>query len=143
MIRPSPSNLLASTIAAAVLLGAAPALAADYCLVLDGTTTYVGKNFKLPKKGKCVVWSGFCSSCGTPNQQSGTACTASDGSTMKLQILTSFNTSSGLVFIEYFSLALPAQTGTGRQLALQSPDSVGAGPWTVTGANCPNTVPIP
>src|SRR5262245_10143981 len=96
----------------AVLLSASAGSARDFCISYGGgACSYNGKNFVLPGPGKCRPWLGF----GTPacfgahNAQTGTACTASDGSHVELTI-TSMATGGVLTFTSV-DLPLPSLTG--------------------------------
>ena len=100
-------------LAAAILLcNFADGSAADFCINYNGGgCNYVGKNFKGPRPGKCRAWLGV----GTPicfgahNAQTGTACTASDGSNVHFTI-TATGVGGGPL-ITSIDLPLPALTG--------------------------------
>jgi hypothetical protein len=123
-----------------MLLVASPALAADYCLsLLDGGNLYVGKKFKLPKKGKCASWSGFCTSLCAANVQTGTACTSADGTQTSFQITTAYLGSANR---ESASIALEVETQAGTADVLSyNPTSSSSFDSSVTGARC--NVPVP
>jgi hypothetical protein len=140
MKRSLPTRVRAACLAASVLLAAAPALSADYCLTLVGLgNVYVGKKFKLPKKGKCADWSGFCMTLCSANVQSGTACTSSDGLQTHFQITTAY---LGSPSRESASIDLQVQTQTGSADVLAHGTGASASyDSEVTGAKC--SVPVP
>jgi hypothetical protein len=116
----------------------------DYCIhgVSSIDVTYVGKQFKIPAAGKCETWSGFCrSGCSPDNVQTGTACTASDGSHVSFVITTAYLASNRQW--DWIRLDLPAQTGSGNTNNLQ----VGIGDtisYSASAGTCsPATVPVP
>jgi hypothetical protein len=133
-------GLRTACLVAAMLLAAAPALARDYCLSLfNGGNVYVGKKFKLPKKGKCVPWSGFCSNLCAANVQTGTACTSADGTQTAFQITTAYlgspNRESTSIRLDKATQAGDADVlfyGTGASSTFDS---------AVTGTKC--KVPVP
>ena len=134
---------------AVMLIGAPKAQAADYCIhgvdvlaPLGINVTYVGKGFKLPKADQCQDWSGFCSfGCSPDNVQTGTACTASDGSHVSFVITTAYLASNRQW--DWIRLDLPAETGSGNTNHL----SGGIGDthfYSASGGTCsPKTVPVP
>jgi hypothetical protein len=99
-----------ATLLATLLPAAAWAGAGDFCIHPSiGGATFVGKKFKPPRPGQCRAWNGFLLLSVTPVAVStGTACTASDGSALRLQ-LTSARAASA--FVDYIVLPLPAATG--------------------------------
>jgi hypothetical protein len=140
MKRSLPTGVRATCLAVSMLLAAPPALAADYCLsLLGGGNVYVGKKFKLPKKGKCADWSGFCMSLCSANVQTGTACTSADGMQTHFQITTAYlgSPSRESASIE---LQVPTQTGSGDVLTYGTGESASFDS-AVTGAKC--NVPVP
>jgi len=140
MRRSVPIRVQATLLASWMLLVVAPALAADYCLsLLGGGNVYVGKKFKLPKKGKCAVWSGFCSNLCSANVQTGTACTSADGTQAYFQITTAYIGSSGR---ESASIDLQLETQSGDASVLTYTTGGNASfESAVTGAKC--NVPVP
>ena len=140
MKRSRPTRVRVACLAACTLLAAAPASAADYCLTLSGTNNvYVGKKFKLPKKGKCADWRGFCMTLCSANVQSGTACTSADGLQTYFQITTAYLGSS---IRENASIDLQVQTQTGSADVLSHGTS-GSSSFDseVIGAKCDEPVP--
>jgi hypothetical protein len=136
---------LATTFAtAAALATAIPALshAGDFCIT-TGPNTWVGKNFKIPGKGKCHPWAGF-ETAEYDGVTTGTACTASDGSHVRFT-LTTVRIGYPVVFIDAIELPLPNLfPGTYRD---NSPD-IGLGTnhvvGTVGGGPCnPSDMPVP
>ena len=64
------------------LAGAGAAHAGDFCLdysAQSGTTTIVGKGFKMPKAGKCKELVGFSTVGAATRTVAGPVCTSSDG----------------------------------------------------------------
>jgi hypothetical protein len=99
----------------------------------------VGKKFKLPKKGKCADWSGFCMSLCSANVQTGTACTSADGTQTHFQITTAY---LGSAARESASIELQVQTQTGNADVLAySTGASSSFDSAVTGAKC--NVPVP
>ena len=140
MKRAFPVRVRLAWLAASMLGVAAPAFAADYCLsLLDGGNVYVGKSFKLPKKGKCRDWSGFCSNLCSTNVQTGTVCTSADGTQTRFQITTAYLGSSNR---ESASIELATETQSGSADVL-SYTSTSSSSFTsaVTGAKCNVAVP--
>ena len=118
--------------------------AKDYCIHGVGAidVIYVGKQFKIPAAGKCETWSGFCSSgCSPDNVQTGTACTASDGSHVSFIINTAYLASNRQW--DWIRLSLPSQTGSGNENNLQE-GIEDTQPYTATGETCsPAIVEVP
>ena len=136
-IRVSSLALAAGIVCWSATIGSAR----DFCINYNGgVCNYVGKSFKVPDKGKCRPWSGF----GTPacfgahNAQTGTACTASDGTHVNFTI-TSLATTGVLEFTSA-DLPLPALTGGSGVVCNLS----GCFPLSVDSVPCaPSKVPIP
>lgn len=114
--------------------------AEDYCITQSGAVnaTYVGKQFKLPAAGKCEAWYGFCHGCSPDNVQTGTACTASDGSHVSFVITTAYLLTNRQ--FDWIRLNLPAQTGSGNLNYLLVPDIVS---YSASGGTCSSTIPVP
>jgi hypothetical protein len=140
MKRSRPTRARAVCLAAGTLLAAAPGVAADYCLTLTGTNNvYVAKKFKLPKRGKCADWRGFCMTLCSANVQSGTACTSADGSHTYFQITTAY---LGSPSRESASIDIQVQTQTGSADVLAHGTGASSSfDSEVTGAKC--SVPVP
>jgi hypothetical protein len=140
MTRLLPIRARVAPLAIGVALAAAPAAAADYCLsLLDGGNVYVGKKFKLPRKGRCAPWSGFCSNLCAASVQTGTACTSADGLQTRFQITTAYLGSPNR---ESASIELQVQTETGSAEVLAYGTGGGSSfESDVTGAKC--KVPVP
>ena len=91
-----------------LLLGAAHA--ADFCVTVSPTdsTKYVGKGFKVPRPGKCKAWNGvYLPSFAAVSVSTGTGCTSSDGTTLRINLVTSRET---VAFNDYIVLPLPELT---------------------------------
>jgi hypothetical protein len=85
------------------------ASASDFCIT-NGDTV-VGKNFRIPSKGKCKPWLGYTvNDEGGPNSGTGTACTASDGSHVTIEITTMYPASGDTIFA---TIMLPLPLGSG------------------------------
>src|SRR5215471_10026666 len=103
---------LRTQIAVAAVLGllASTARAADFCITVTptDTTKYVGKNFSVPGAGKCKTWNGvYLPSFAAVSVSTGTACTSSDGTTLRINLVTSRDT---IAFNNYIVLPLPGLT---------------------------------
>src|SRR5262249_2122228 len=75
--------ILVLLVGGVVRLVTAPAWGGDFCIQLSSSliAKFVGKNFKVPGKGKCKPWAGFCATgCSPGTVQTGIACTGADGS---------------------------------------------------------------
>jgi len=73
------------------------------------STTYVAKGFRIPRPGKCRPWHGiYLPSFEDVSVSTGTACTTSDGTTLRININTS---REGVTFNDYIVLPLPELTG--------------------------------
>jgi hypothetical protein len=129
--------------AAFVLLGLGRAAAADFCLTGTGkiNVMYVAKGFKVPAKGTCAVWSGFCASgCSPDNIQTGAACTASDGSHVSFALTTAYLLSNRQW--DWVRLDLPALTGNGNFNDFE--EGFGATvSYDASGGRCTNSLPVP
>src|SRR5262245_54111070 len=103
-------RILCSIAMATVLttsLGTA-AHAADFC-VDEGGVIFVGQGFKVPGKGKCKTWKGFLLVPGLAvSISAGTGCTTSDGSALKLHVVSSRATDFSS---SYITMPLPSLTG--------------------------------
>jgi hypothetical protein len=115
----------------------------DYCINLGppiaNGTKYVGKKLKLPKPGKCTAWQGYCVGCSPDNVQTGTACTASDGSHVSFQLTTAYLATNRQ--FDWVRLDLPEQRGNGNLNYLLAPGTTN---YSATGAPCsPSPVPVP
>jgi hypothetical protein len=103
-----------------VLVASTSAGAADFCVQTTGGDdfTLVAKDFTLPRKGRCKVWTGILT--GFPSlytASTGTACTESDGSHLNLTVHSGY-AGFGIVAITHI-LQLPFPTltgGAGREL---------------------------
>ena len=74
------------------------ATASDLCIA-NGGVTLVGKGFGVPLRGKCKPWLGYVVNFETgPNSSTGTACTASDGSHVAIDVTTMYPGSSDTIF---------------------------------------------
>ena len=104
------------------MLGGA-ARAADFCITVSptDTTRYVGKNFKIPGPGKCKSWNGvYLPSFAAVSVSTGTACTSSDGTNLRINLVTSRAT---IAFNDYIVLPLPDLTnGTLAEIVPQFGD---------------------
>jgi hypothetical protein len=134
-----------SLVLALSLLGSAVvARAGDFCILVSppDTTKYVGKGFSVPGKGKCKSWNGmYLPSFAAVSISTGTACTSSDGTMLRINLVTS---RVGVAFNDYIQLPLPDLTnGTLWEVVPQ----FGNGPITISGisaAKCsPEDNPIP
>jgi hypothetical protein len=130
-------------IAVAVAEVSAARAASDYCISLgppiSAGTTYVGKQFKLPMTGKCESWNGFCVGCSLDNVQTGTACTASDGSHVSFQLTTAYLATNRQ--FDWVRLDLPSETGGGNLNYLLA---TGTTEYSASGGPCgPASVPVP
>lgn len=119
-------------------LATAPAFAGDYCITQGGGTvggTYIGKDFKIPKAGKCANWLGECKGCSPDNVQAGVACTASNGSQVSFG-LTTYYLASNRQF-DWIRLDLPSSIGSGNLNYLQPTNPPNETQnYTATGAYC-------
>src|SRR5262249_1780536 len=61
--------------------GSTSAEASDFCLrqTSKPELSFVLKNFKMPRRGKCAQFGGWCGNCVNDDMLTGTACTFSDG----------------------------------------------------------------
>ncbi len=103
------ATMVATLLALTVLGGSARA--ADFCIQVQpmDSTRYVGKNFRVPGPGKCKAWHGvYLPSFAPVSVSTGTACTSSDGSTLRINLVTSRET---VAFNDYIVLPLPSLTG--------------------------------
>jgi hypothetical protein len=75
---------------------------------------YAGKAFTVPAAGQCALWIGFCQSpgCSPDNVQTGTACTASNGSHVSFGITTFYSPSNRQW--DWIRLDLPGLSGFGN-----------------------------
>jgi len=126
--------------------------ASDFCLQQTSKPelSFVLKNFKMPRRGKCAQFGGWCANCVNDDMLTGNACTFSDGTEVRFGFQTSpmaigpvFNYSENWAF----SLNTSSLTGTfvNRQL-IYAPG--GASGTTLTGpangGTChPAIVPFP
>ena len=78
--------------------------AADFCISVSppDSTRYVAKGFRIPRPGK------YLPSFDDVSVSTGTACTTSDGTTLRININTS---REGVTFNDYVVLPLPGLTG--------------------------------
>jgi len=128
-------RLRAGALAVAVVLYVTPGYAADYCMSTF-FATFVAKRFKLPKKGTCAPWNGFCLEC-APNTMTGSACTAADGSHVRFSLMTTTDQADSISAMYYVQLDLPAQTGSARNLVLVGGETPSAGgPVAASGKKC-------
>lgn len=104
------------------MLGGA-ARAADFCITVSptDTTRYVGKNFKIPGPGKCKPWNGvYLPTFAAVSVSTGTACTSSDGTNLRINLVTARAT---IAFNDYIVLPLPDLTnGTLAEIVPQFGD---------------------
>jgi hypothetical protein len=100
-----------TSIALALLLATATVAAAgDFCITVapNDSTKYVGKGFSVPGKGKCKSWNGvYLPSFAAVSVSTGSGCTSSDGTTFRLNLVTSRD---GVAFNDYIVLPLPGLT---------------------------------
>lgn len=132
------SRLLTTFTAFSLLLLAAGAARADYCITFTDFPGdfYVGRSFNLPGKGKCKTFTGFALVASGINPMTGTGCVSSDGSHFALTALyTEPEFGGGATFIASAILNLPAQTGTDVEN--------GGSSFNVTGGKCSPPKPIP
>ena len=95
---------------ASLCLLAGTARAADFCITVVPTdsTKYVAKNFRIPGPGKCRSWNGvYLPSFAAVSVPTGTACTSSDGTVLRINLVSSRAT---VAFNDYFVLPLPDLT---------------------------------
>lgn len=101
----------------AVVLGLAlpllgvTARAADLCITVspNDSTRYVGRGFVIPGKGKCKAWNGvYLPSFANVSVTTGTGCTTSDGTKLRLHLVSMRET---VAFNDYIVLPLPSLTG--------------------------------
>jgi hypothetical protein len=136
------ATMFGALLALTVLCGSARA--ADFCIQVqpNDSTRYVGKSFRVPGPGKCRPWNGvYLPSFASVSVSTGTACTSSDGSTLRINLVSSRET---VAFNDYIVLPLPALTGgtLDEVVAQFGPDvlhidGISAGKCT------PSNVPIP
>jgi hypothetical protein len=114
--------------------------AADYCIKSSGVinVTYVGKIFQLPPKGACRAWSGFCAGCSPDNVQTGSACTASNGSHVSFVLTTAYILNNRQW--DFIRLDLPAQSGSGNSNELSGGTGATVS-YSAKGGVC--TIPVP
>jgi hypothetical protein len=131
---------IAMATALAAALGTS-ADAADFCID-EGGSIFVGQAFKVPGKGKCKTWKGFLLVPGLPVAISaGTGCTTSDGSALKLHVVSSraadFSSS-------YITMPLPSLTGGTNDEIVPELSSKRTHFTGLTAAPCdPKKVPVP
>ena len=139
----TPTQRIALGSLLTALLVAGPASAADYCLDISGVQ-FVAKKFKLPGKGKCKPFAGFCSTCGAQvNSLSGSACTAADGSHARFNVTLVTQTIGSTTETLFMNADLPAGTVTGNGILLvggQTPFAFGV---VGTAGKCPAAVLVP
>ena len=132
---------LAAIVLGLLAAGGERSEAADYCIKSTGAinVTYVGKAFQVPAKGTCRVWTGFCvAGCSPDNAQTGSACTASNGSRVTFVLTTAYLADNRQW--DFIRLDLPAQTGSGNSNNFSG--GVGATvPYSAKGSTC--TIPVP
>ena len=134
---PRSTSVLVALTFAACLSANAPAVAADYCITLGAPlvqpTTYVGKNFTIPKAGECASWFGQCKGCSPDNVQNGVACTASNGSQVSFGITTFYMASN-----RQFDWIRLDRDGTGSgNMNYLTPATPPTQNYTAKGAICP------
>jgi hypothetical protein len=100
-------------------LGVFGCATADFCVRGNKPTlpsidvVYAGKAFTVPAAGQCALWTGFCQSgCSPDNVQTGTACTASNGSHVSFGITTFYSPSNRQW--DWIRLDLPGLSGFGN-----------------------------
>lgn len=119
----------------------AAARAADFCID-EGGSIFVAQGFKVPDKGKCKTWKGFLLVPGLPVAISaGTGCTTSDGSALKLHLVSSraadFSSS-------YITMPLPSLTGGTNDEIVPELGSTRVHFTGLTAGPCnPKKVPVP
>jgi hypothetical protein len=138
-MRAIPVAILAAAILAS---GTGRSQAADYCIKSVNapiSVTYVAKAFAVPPKGTCRTWSGFCvSGCSPDNSQTGSACTASNGSHVTFALTTMYLANNRQW--DFVRLDLPSQSGKGNSNNLQ--EGVGQTiSYDAKGGNCSQPVP--
>jgi hypothetical protein len=110
-----PKHIITIGIAlAAALLGARPAAAADRCFTLPGLSgfvTYALKSFSTPGKSKCKPLTGFTTLESPAFLLSGTACTKSDGTLLRLALIGTPAVVGPVKFEAGCAIPLPALTG--------------------------------
>ena len=126
--------------AAGALLVAAPvgAYATDFCI--SGSTTLVGKKFKVPAHGKCKSFFGFFAPPNTVNSTTGQACTSEDDSHVVFTLTSTV--AAAYVEWDHIELSLPGLTGTDNYTSV-SGGIVSSASVAVTGAPCATPVPVP
>jgi hypothetical protein len=127
-----------------LVLGAGVARAADFCVVpVPGSgSQFVGKDFRMPGKGKCKAWNGILiTSFSDVSVTTGTGCTSSDGTTLRLHLVSA---REALAFNDYIVLPLPALTGgTADEIVAQFGSSVTHFTGVTAGKCDPKSIPIP
>jgi hypothetical protein len=104
------SARLVLTLATLLALLPGAVRAGDFCIIVSPTdsTKYVGKGFKVPGPGKCKSWNGvYLPSFAAVSVSTGTGCTSSDGTTLRINLVTSRET---VAFNDYIVLPLPELT---------------------------------
>lgn len=102
---------IAALLALALALLGGTALAADLCISVNppDSTHYVGRGFTIPGKGKCKAWNGvYLPSFANVSITTGTGCTSSDGTTLRLHLVSMRET---VAFNDYIVLPLPSLSG--------------------------------
>lgn len=142
-IRTGWRNLARLGMAAAIVAGlAGSARAADVCIewkTLTTTHQLVGKAFRVPGKGKCRPFAGFDIAYPSLFDATGSGCTASDGSELRL-VLTASREGYSPIF---FHVTLPLPLGPGGEMSGSGID-LGFPIVSVHPVQCPApVVPIP
>jgi hypothetical protein len=139
------ATLAAATGPVAGLVG--PAHAADFCIkhwrVGEGVYfDMVGKGFRVPGKGRCKPFVGFSASAQDPGvyDETGSACTATDGSKVRFVLTEMDRASSNVTF---FEISLPLPLGPSGTYMRRFPNGSAEAGWPVP-EPCPTpTMPVP
>ncbi|MEW6268216.1 MAG: hypothetical protein AB1689_02825 [Thermodesulfobacteriota bacterium] len=102
---------LAALLALALGVVGGTAFAADLCITVNpaDSTRYVGRGFTIPGKGKCRAWNGvYLPSFANVSVTTGTGCTSSDGTVLRLHLVSMRET---VAFNDYIVLPLPSLSG--------------------------------
>ena len=128
-----------------VLVLAAVAEAADFCVSLNGgTDILVGKAFRVPSKGSCKAFSGFRQDT-SRDLVTGNACTDSTGSEVEFNLMLSAGGYAAFEVLN-FSLPLPSLTGGGGDTKAVLGGGIGLVDYSLTAdklACSPPVVPVP
>jgi hypothetical protein len=139
-------TLTVTLVAAALLLGNAALVAADFCLA-TGVNTLVLKAFTLPGRGACKETRGFYppgGDFGPPTfWVAGLACGSTNGVSITF-FHTGIDDPGQVAFTDKFVLNRASASGSGQECLLETGSGTGCIPVTWTKIPCsPSTVPVP